>query len=148
MSNFQDRPYLRVLTPRTIDGVNPVYDGNMRPKYKESHFELSAKKDLEKENLKLPPHLRHIIKVVGNVPTVEPGVQLNDIPFTPRPQRVPRVNPQPEDLEMPLTGQAQTQAVNTLPTTSVVKQQEVKEEKPKRHRRTRAEIKAEKGETV
>lgn len=59
-----DGPYLRVLTPETIDGIN-LRMVNERIVYKESHLPLSAKKHLERKNNKLPTHLRHKIEVVG-----------------------------------------------------------------------------------
>jgi hypothetical protein len=61
---FFDGPYLRVLTPETIDGIN-VKMMNDRVVFKESHLPLTAKKHLERKNLKLPKHLQKKIEVVG-----------------------------------------------------------------------------------
>jgi hypothetical protein len=57
--------YMRVLTPETTDGQN-LRIVNDRVVYKESHmpFNETAKKMLEQENLRLPPHLRHKIEIV------------------------------------------------------------------------------------
>lgn len=63
MSNFKGA-YLRVETPRTIDGTVPlIIDGIQQ--YKESHLPLSARKSLERKNERLPGHLRHKIEEVG-----------------------------------------------------------------------------------
>lgn len=63
MSFFKE-DYLRVLTPITTNGINPVMDNEGRIKYKESHLPLSAFKDLEKQNLTLPDHLKMKIERV------------------------------------------------------------------------------------
>jgi hypothetical protein len=128
MSNFNGRPYLRVLTPRTTDGVNLLYDENLQVKYKESHFELTARAALEKENLTLPRQLRHIIKVMDgpeDMRVVENTVGDGRTDFQPRPQRVPRQNPKPE---------------NVTPAKIVVEPAE----RQRRKRRSREEMKAEK----
>jgi hypothetical protein len=55
--------YLRVLTPRTTNGSNPVIvDG--RQQYREAHLPLAARHHLEKLNRSTPQHLRKIIEVV------------------------------------------------------------------------------------
>lgn len=73
--SFQGK-YLRVLTPRTVDGVNLKYKkdgkGQMIPVFKETHLPMSAKKELEKENLKRPNQVKHIIEEVGGVETYNP----------------------------------------------------------------------------
>lgn len=58
--------YLRVLTPKTSDGVSPLVDGEGRIQYREDHLPLSAKKMLDKKNEKLTPVLRKKIEVVSN----------------------------------------------------------------------------------
>lgn len=132
MSNFNGRPYLRVLTPRTTDGKNLLYDKDLRIRYKESHFELSARAALEKENLTRPVQLRHIIKVMGLPLEAQEVIQE---PFTPRPQRVPRVNPQPDDDV--------TIVVEQAPKPILQKKKE-EPKKVKRVRRTREQIEQDK----
>lgn len=57
--------YLRVLTPRTSNGVNPIIvDGQVQ--YKETSLPMAAKRHLEEQNRKLPDHLKKIIEVVYN----------------------------------------------------------------------------------
>lgn len=63
MSNFSGN-YLRVLTPKTIDGNVPKTGPDGRVLYKESHLPMSALKHLERKNLKRPNHLKHVINVV------------------------------------------------------------------------------------
>ena len=150
MSHFKG-PYLRVLTPRTTDGMNIKYDENLQVMYKESHFELSARASLEKENLTRPNQLRHIIETAGVVQTAEAQ------PFVARPQRIKRVNPQP-GVPTPVPSIPNSWAPNRMvvdqvqvvdndahdevEVTNVVKQpKKVKEVvKQKRHRRTKEEM--------
>lgn len=89
MSNFQGE-YLRILTPRTKDGVNLKYDSNLQPTYKESHAPITALKHFEKENAIRPDQVKHIIEHVGG-PVTSEGEPLKPA----RPQRVPRSNPKP-----------------------------------------------------
>jgi hypothetical protein len=91
MSNFRDE-YLRILTPRTTDGVNLRYGPDKQPTYKESHAPITALKAFEKENAIRPDQLKHIIERVGG-----PEVEIGELPKAPpaRPQRVPRANPKP-----------------------------------------------------
>lgn len=57
--------YLRVSTPRTTDGVTPeMKDGRLV--YKEDFLPLSALKDLNEQNLKLPEILKKKIEEVRN----------------------------------------------------------------------------------
>ena len=145
MSHFKG-PYLRVLTPRTTDGMNIKYDENLQVMYKESHFELSARASLEKENLTRPSQLRHIIETAGVVQTVEAQ------PFVARPQRIKRVNPQPGVTTPTPTPTIHMATVTHIPIVDnheheeeeieVVKQpKKVKEvPKQKRHRRTKEEM--------
>lgn len=63
MSYFKGA-YLRVETPRTIDGTVPLMIDGVQ-QYKESHLPLSARKALERRNEKIAPFLRHKIEVVG-----------------------------------------------------------------------------------
>jgi hypothetical protein len=88
MSNFKDE-YLRILTPRTTDGVNLKYGPDRQPTYKESHVPVTALKHFERENATLPDQLKHIIEPVG--------IKAEEIVKAPaaRPQRVPRSNPKP-----------------------------------------------------
>lgn len=70
MSNFKGA-YLRVLTPITNDGTNPLYDEDRQPRYKESHLPLSARKHLERNNNRRPNQIKHIIEEVGEVKPAE-----------------------------------------------------------------------------
>jgi len=144
MSHFKG-PYLRVLTPRTTDGMNIKYDENLQVVYKESHFELSARASLEKENLTRPNQLRHIIETAGVVQTTEAQ------PFVARPQRIKRVNPQPGVTTPAPTPTIHMATVTHIPIVDnheheeeieVVKQpKKVKKVvKQKRHRRTKEEM--------
>jgi hypothetical protein len=56
--------YLRVLTPKTVDGNRPMigYDG--RVVYREDMLPLSAKRAIESRNAQLPDHLKKKIEVV------------------------------------------------------------------------------------
>jgi len=133
MSHFKG-PYLRVLTPRTTDGKSLKYDSNLQVIYKESHFELSARTALEKENLVRPIQLRHIIETVGIVNTEAQ-------PFIARPQRVKRVNPQP-GIPTPIRVQPVQVVDNDAHEEVEVKQPKKAKEvvKQKRHRRTKEEM--------
>jgi len=91
MSNFQGS-FLRVLEPRTTNGVNLKFDKDNKVMYKETHMPLSALKGLKALNAKLPKHLRLIIEQAGD-PVDAPQFR-NGKNF--RPATVPRVNPQPE----------------------------------------------------
>lgn len=57
-------PYLRVLTPRTTNGSNPLLNEQGVLQYKESHLPLSAQFHLDKINRATPQHLRKKIEVV------------------------------------------------------------------------------------
>lgn len=57
--------YLRVLTPKTTDGVNLVLDNDTRV-YKEDFLPLSARRDLELQNKYLPDVLKKKIEVVSS----------------------------------------------------------------------------------
>jgi hypothetical protein len=135
MSNFNGRPYLRVLTPRTSDGKNLLYDKDLRVRYKESHFELSALPALEKENLTRPVQLRHIIKKMGMPLDVQ---EVQQEVFVARPQRVKRVDP---SIEVESVDGA-TITIEQAPKPIIKK--EKKPEKAKRVRRTREQIEADK----
>lgn len=63
MSLYQG-DYLRVMTPETTDGMTPVIGLDGRVVYRQDDLPLSIQKELEKENLKLPMHLRKKIEVV------------------------------------------------------------------------------------
>lgn len=63
MSNFSGS-YLRVLTPKTQNGVIPLQGPDGRVVYKESHLPLTARKYLDRKNKKLPQYLKHIITEV------------------------------------------------------------------------------------
>lgn len=57
-------PYLRVLTPRTTNGNNPLLNEHGQLQYKESHLPISAQFHLDKLNRSTPQHLRKKIEVV------------------------------------------------------------------------------------
>lgn len=56
--------YLRVLSPRTSNGVNLLVGSDDRVIYKESLLPLSSKRFIEQQNTKLPDHLKKKIEVV------------------------------------------------------------------------------------
>lgn len=63
--------YLRVLSPRTVDGVTPLLtDGTLQ--YKEQFLPLSAKPFLDLQNKDLPEILRKKIQVISE-PTKDVG---------------------------------------------------------------------------
>lgn len=57
--------YLRVLTPKTINGVVPMTGPDGRVVYKESHLPVTAKRHLEASNRKRSAHLKHKIELVS-----------------------------------------------------------------------------------
>lgn len=71
-SKMFEGPYLRVLTPRTTDGVSLVIGEDGKVVYKETHLPLSAKAGLEEINKTTLPHLQKIIQVVKNEPVAAP----------------------------------------------------------------------------
>lgn len=87
MSFFQGQ-YLRILTPRTFDGVNLKMVDN-QPVYKESHLPVTARKHMVELNSKLPPHLRHIIEDVG----------FTDVKADPLPPPKPKPSPKPSTVK-------------------------------------------------
>lgn len=66
MSGFKGE-YLRIRTPRTVDGINLKYDNSGQIEYKESHVAVTARKSFELENASRPNQLKHIIEHVGGV---------------------------------------------------------------------------------
>lgn len=50
---------LRVLTPQTTDGQTLAYDENDKVIYNETIVEITAKRDFESINSKLPKQLQH-----------------------------------------------------------------------------------------
>ena len=61
--------YLRVLTPKTVDGINLMYGpDNRTPQFSEAHLPLTARKHIERQNDNLPAQLKHIIEVVESAP--------------------------------------------------------------------------------
>lgn len=62
---FYQGEHLRVSTPVTLDGQNLAIDERGQVVYKETLLPLTARKDIEKQNEKLPPTLRKKIEVIG-----------------------------------------------------------------------------------
>jgi hypothetical protein len=62
--------YLRVLSPRTVDGANVMFDENEARVWKEDFLPLSAKRDLDLQNEKLPDQLKKKITVVSSQPVI------------------------------------------------------------------------------
>lgn len=87
MSNFKGE-YLRILTPRTTDGVNLKYI-NGQPVFKESHAPLSALKSFQRENVGLKDHLKHIIEHVGSAEPYRPEPPAQ--PITPTPSNIQQI---------------------------------------------------------
>lgn len=55
---------LRVLSPKTEDGNRPRIGPDGRIVYKEEFLPLTAKRALDRQNNRLPNHLRKVIEVV------------------------------------------------------------------------------------
>lgn len=62
---FFTQGYLRVTSPMTIDGTHPKYDEQGRIMYKETELPLTAKKHIDRQNSRLPDHLKKKIEVIG-----------------------------------------------------------------------------------
>lgn len=58
--------YLRVLSPCTSDGANPVIGDDDQRVWKEAHLPLSARRELELQNKYLPDILKKKIEVVSS----------------------------------------------------------------------------------
>ena len=70
--------YLRVTTPVTEDGNRPkIVDG--MPVYKETALPLTARKNLEIQNRRLPNHLRKRIEEVVNTEPVPVATKANPV---------------------------------------------------------------------
>jgi hypothetical protein len=63
--SFFTGPYLRILTPETINGVYPKMGRDGRQTFKETHLPVSARPAMERLNRKLPDALKKRIEVVG-----------------------------------------------------------------------------------
>ena len=64
MSLLLSKKHLRVEIPQTIDGTTILYDENRRPVMKTVFLPFSAKRSLESNQSKKPPHLQAKITVV------------------------------------------------------------------------------------
>lgn len=62
--SFFKGDYLRVMSPVTTNGMVNQFGPDGRPLYKEDHLPVTARKALEKRNLKLPENLRKKIELV------------------------------------------------------------------------------------
>ena len=58
--------YLRVLSPRTSDGANPIMDENDKRMWKETFMPVSARSHLELQNKYLPDILKKKIELVSS----------------------------------------------------------------------------------
>jgi len=63
--SFFTGTYLRVLSPRTTNGLSPEIGQDGKIVFREDHLPLSAKRYLESQNKKLPDILKKTIEVVG-----------------------------------------------------------------------------------
>jgi hypothetical protein len=84
-------PYLRVLTPKTKNGVNLLYVGegaDRKVAYREDHLPLTARKHLEAENQFLPEDVRHVIEVVSedNIPAIPVREKVDETRLIPLPE--------------------------------------------------------------
>lgn len=57
---------IRVLSPKTVDGNRPKIGADGRIEYKEEFLPITAKRPLERQNNRLPDHLKKKIEVVSN----------------------------------------------------------------------------------
>ena len=64
MSLLLSKKHLRVEIPQTTDGVNLLYDENMRPVIKTVFLPFTAKRTVESNQAKKPKHLQAKITVV------------------------------------------------------------------------------------
>lgn len=69
---------LRVLSPKTEDGNRPRIGTDGRIEYKEEFLPLTAKRALERQNNRLPAHLKKIIEPVITREAVKPGPVVQD----------------------------------------------------------------------
>lgn len=85
-------PYLRVSSPKTINGVIPVIGDDGRVAFREDHLPLTAKKALESQNAFLPESLRKKIEVVHD------GIEPNSDQFGPdQPKTRNKPGPKPKN---------------------------------------------------
>jgi hypothetical protein len=64
MRHLLGNPYIRIKTPRTVDGLNLLYDEKGQISYRIMEMPMSAKKHIERENATLPRQLQQIIEVI------------------------------------------------------------------------------------
>lgn len=84
--------YLRVLSPKTINGVIPVIGEDGRVAFREDHLPLSAKRAMEAQNGFLPESLRKKIEVVHD------GIEPNSDQFGPeQPKARNKPGPKPKN---------------------------------------------------
>lgn len=72
---YFEGPYLRVLSPRTEDGISLLTDEQGRVVHKETFLPITAQRELEAQNVKLPKHLRKKIEVVGSATSQQKKAQ-------------------------------------------------------------------------
>jgi hypothetical protein len=72
-AHFEDKGYLRVLTPQTTDGVNLKYNKLGNPIFKETRLPLTAEKHMKLQNESLPDHLKNKLQIVTPEPVAVDG---------------------------------------------------------------------------
>jgi hypothetical protein len=91
--SFFNGPHLQVISTVTSNGLMPVLGHDGRPKTKTTLLPLSARKAIERENLKLPEMLQKKIIRVGDsvyVPKEAP------VEFKPEPAPAEFKQPEPD----------------------------------------------------
>lgn len=113
---YTEGGYLRVMVPRTTNGINPIQDERGQAQYKEVHLPLTAKTELERINSKLPGHLKRRIEHVLPVMEEKQPAKTVETP----PAQIPTQKP----AEIKTTEQPQPKTVEPVPTTQPTKQAE------------------------
>lgn len=72
---FFNEKHIRVLKPKTSNGLNPILDDRGQIVHKVIHLPFTAKKDIEAQNSRLPNHLKMKIEVIDFNAPIEPEVR-------------------------------------------------------------------------
>jgi len=64
--NTSSKAWLKVSTPLTVDGNHLAYDAKNQPLFQITFLPLSAKKEFERNNSKLPQHLQAQIEEISD----------------------------------------------------------------------------------
>lgn len=98
---IREAKYLRILTPRTTNGINPIFDEFGRQKYKESNARLSALKNFVTLNKRRTEALKYKIEIVDNpdyIPRRRDQISKNPRNKNPRPASEKNITMQNIDI--------------------------------------------------